>query len=704
MASAVWYVLDLPAGMADFAASLYQVSDASQLFVFRGSSCGNMSCYATGDVVNSSGTSVYFTSPLAGRYYVAVIGIFGNSSFFFTCAATPVPPNDMCRDAIAVQMNNMFFGYSLGAAPAGELGNCTGSGIAPAVWYVLDLPAGTAFTAFFSVVDGSSSGQLAVFRGDSCDNLSCYATSDVSVTTSPVYVRSSPAERYYIALIGIFGRQQVLVNIVATPFPPNDVCRDAIAVQLNSVVTGTTAEATADSELGNCTASGTAPAVWYVLDLPAGMADLSASVLDGCSSSWNCQLSIFRGDNCGNLSCYATGRGQYAVYVRNPPAGRYFIAVMAIYGNIDFSFGIYSPSPVPPNDMCTDAIAVLPVGEVMGTTIAATVDSELGNCTNYGLAPAVWYVLDLLDGMSRFIIFSPAGSGAQFSVFRGDSCGNMECSTISDAVNPYVDVRDTAAGRYYIAVIDISGASYLIFAISVFPPAPRNDMCRDAVAVPLNSQVNGTTRGATADGELKNCTDYKTAPAVWYTIDLPAGVEHFVAFVEDGAAYFQLSVFRGDSCGNMDCYATSNVSNVEGNASVYVRTPLAGRYYIAAIEIKGVIIGDIDFELGIDTTPAPQIPASPSASPATTPAPQIPASPSASPDTTPAPQIPASPSASPDTTPAPQIPASPSASPATTPAPQIPASPSASPDTTPAPQIPASPSASPATTPAPQIP
>eukprot|EP00667_Euglena_gracilis_P026904 EG_transcript_32794 len=115
MASAVWYVLDLPAGMADFAASLYQVSDASQLFVFRGNSCGNMSCYATGDVVNYSGASVYFTSPLAGRYYIAVIGLFGESSFFLNCAATPVPPNDVCRDAIAVQMSKTFFGYSLGA-------------------------------------------------------------------------------------------------------------------------------------------------------------------------------------------------------------------------------------------------------------------------------------------------------------------------------------------------------------------------------------------------------------------------------------------------------------------------------------------------------------------------------------------------------------------------------------------------------------
>lgn len=46
-----------------------------------------------------------------------------------------------------------------------------------------------------------------------------------------------------------------------------------------SVVTGTTTFATADSELGNCRDSGTDSAVWYVLDLPAGMAEFSASVL-----------------------------------------------------------------------------------------------------------------------------------------------------------------------------------------------------------------------------------------------------------------------------------------------------------------------------------------------------------------------------------------------------------------------------------------
>lgn len=80
--------------------------------------------------------------------------------------------------------------------------------------------------------------------------------------------------------------------------PANDQCADAIRISCDSVVTGTTIDATFD-DAGTCGTSNTGPGVWYVIEGTGG--DISVDTC-GDGTDYDTKISVYT-DGCGTLTC-----------------------------------------------------------------------------------------------------------------------------------------------------------------------------------------------------------------------------------------------------------------------------------------------------------------------------------------------------------------------------------------------------------------
>eukprot|EP00667_Euglena_gracilis_P016781 EG_transcript_17598 len=137
-------------------------------------------------------------------------------------------------------------------------------------------------------------------------------------------------------------RAALLLLVAAIPFlsavPANEQCANATPVLPNDVVTGTTVGAAPYLNFGSCEAYTAGPTVWYVLDLPAGVLNITIDLCSSPATGYDSQLSVLSGDNCSNLSCYDFNDDTCGllsmVSGTNPPAGRYYIAVDGVVGII----------------------------------------------------------------------------------------------------------------------------------------------------------------------------------------------------------------------------------------------------------------------------------------------------------------------------------------------------------------------------------
>ena len=280
--------------------------------------CGDLQCVG-GDDDGCGGIGVpsEVTVPTTEgeTYYIFVTGWNGSVGDFeltISCDGTPPPPppgNDFCEGAEVVECGSVVDGKTVGAFQ--DLSGTCGTTIdAPGVWYNI-VGNGEFITA--SVCDlANFDTKIVIIQADDCDSdLFCVAGNDDAPGclgfTSEVTWLSEEGANYYIYVNGFGGATgefTLLINCIAPA--ENDLCEDAIPLDCDSSIDGSTNFATerGQEDAEDCSddifSDLQSPGVWYTLQGTGAEITLST-----CGTAdYDTKIDVYTG-SCGELVCYA---------------------------------------------------------------------------------------------------------------------------------------------------------------------------------------------------------------------------------------------------------------------------------------------------------------------------------------------------------------------------------------------------------------
>ena len=215
--------------------------------------------------------------------------------------------------------------------------------------------------------------------------------------------------------------------------------------------------------------------------------------------------------------------------------------------------------PVPPNNLCQDAIEVglekLPFADTQLTQGATMDAAEIPSvCVSAEESRSVWYSVS--NGSKLDVRLAVSTSGSEYfpaiQVFQG-SCGSLvvdECSrgSLLFTAQAGQDYRIRVTSR------DNRGG-YLVFNVADAPPVaplPPNDDCAAAMAVtsadlPFSSQVNTTRATSKSSEPLSTCWP-RSLKSVWYSYTNTSSSPQDLFADTEGSDYgMVLQAYRG-SC------------------------------------------------------------------------------------------------------------------------------------------------------------
>lgn len=227
------------------------------------------------------------------------------------------------------------------------------------------------------------------------------------------------------------------------------------------------------------------------------------------------------------------------------------------------TFSINLSPAGPANDDCSGALS-LTVGSscspVNGTTVSATQSIAPILCGfTATTALDVWYKFTATAAALNVTVVGGTDFDAVIDV-RSGACNGTNIGCADATINAATEVAAltglTIGNVYYVRVYDYTGTGTFTICVASPPPAPANDLCANAIAIPCGGSVNGTTVAATVDaGTVCGAfPPFGTSPGVWYTftgtgysttLSLCSGAEEFDSYI---------SVYTG-SCGAFTCVA-----------------------------------------------------------------------------------------------------------------------------------------------------
>src|SRR5690606_33849493 len=307
------------------------------------------------------------------------------------------------------------------------------------------------------------------------------------------------------------------------PVVSYDDCENAIALACGDSVTGETLTAT-DSG-GN-----PAPDVFYKFTGTGSPQSVTISLCGG-GTDYDSLLRVF--DDCDLLNQLAVNDDscglQSEVTFFSDGTSTYYIMVEGFSSNAgNFSLDVTCIDP-PANDECGGAIAVSCGDSITGTTIGATVDTDVaGDCGTALTSPGVWYSLADTSGLPGTITLSRCNGTAfdsKLSVYTGDcSAPPLTCVTGNDdACGLQSEVTFSTDGNttFLILVHSFGGATgNFTLDVSCSPTPPPNDMIVNSIDVdeigfPYTDPSVAMPAATTEDGNPQGC-DLTGANGVWY--------------------------------------------------------------------------------------------------------------------------------------------------------------------------------------------
>ncbi len=227
--------------------------------------------------------------------------------------------------------------------------------------------------------------------------------------------------------------------------------------------------------------------------------------------------------------------------------------------------------PPPANDDCAGAVPVTVGQGVCATPVTAdntnACDSGIGDpgCAYYA-GGDVWHsVVVPCSGTLTVETGSVAGSPVTdtgLALYSG-SCGTLTfiaCDDDSslDGLYSLIALTGRTPGEtIYIRTWEYGNNSFGQYTVCAYdpapPPAPSNDECAAAVALPVGTgscatPVNGTNFGATDSGTILGCGNYQGGD-VWYAVVVPFGCDDLVIETSnDGSGNLDTQIGVFDAC------------------------------------------------------------------------------------------------------------------------------------------------------------
>ena len=344
--SGVWYVINSDANQqitlstGDTPENVGADTDYANntaISIFKQDLDGNLTCIATNNDAFDVGfhSAITWTASTGEDYYARVEGTGGNE-FVISASCNPdqadSPANDECNGAIAQVTGETFTGNLCGANAEEIFLGWEGTGTAYAVWFTFNSADYNTFDFTATNLSNESIG-FAMLTGNTCDDVSGFVggvvTGTIGGSVESFLPQLEPNSDYYFVIwtddqstCGDFeftttGIYLGCTDAAANNYDPqanqddgscdfdgvtavNDECSGAIALECNTVTTGSTGGSTATGApngVANCEAAPGA-GVWYSFT-----GDGSLHTVSTCGSAIDSKVNIYSADTlCGGGS------------------------------------------------------------------------------------------------------------------------------------------------------------------------------------------------------------------------------------------------------------------------------------------------------------------------------------------------------------------------------------------------------------------
>ncbi len=482
----------------------------------------------------------------AGTYYLVVETVgtaFGAVNV--TMNLNPPTTNDSCTAPAVLSLTPgtpTAFTADTRFATHVETGSCNGTANSRELVYAFTTTA--AQDVVVTATGGTGVNPVLYLRSATCDGtqLACVNATSTNATETLI-APDLPAGDYFLVVETSgtsFGLVEVTVNLDAPT--TNQSCT---APQLLAVTPGTPLQFSVDTryatddESASCNATANSRELVYMLTTTAAQ-DIQVTATG--ASGVNPVLYLREGTctNTTNLACQnaTSTAGTETVISYDRPAGTYYLVVETVgtsMGAVSVTVNLNPPTPMPANDTCATAQALLLPANLSGYTTNSTHDYAVASGCGTATGPDVVYEVTTTTPGTLFARVTPrtAGYRPTVSVRELAQCTSGTTATTEGCITaPAVDaaaelqVSDLPAGTWYLVVDgNIPGSFDLQVTHSPFTPDP-NETCGSAELLTFSNGVStlyGSTAGMTDDHQVtcSSTASAITADAV-YRFSVPA--------------------------------------------------------------------------------------------------------------------------------------------------------------------------------------
>ena len=348
---------------------------------------------------------------------------------------------------------------------------------------------------------------LRVLEGPDCATLTCLAGNDDACQTSTgsnfaseVQVPVVVGQQYFIHVEG-WGSGQQGVGILDISQSLGEDCSDAIAVADGITPFDTTGYTDSGFYDGSCASQDGDGDIWFVYTAAA----TGNTTFETCGSDFDTVLRLFEGPDCASLTCLegnddacelSFGTNNYASRI-SPflTAGTSYLIQVEGWGAGDqgaFDLTISAPDPTPPNDECSDAIALAEGTSGPFLTGGASLVDPFA-CGGGG-APDVWFTYTPAVNGNFTISLCGSDYDTAMELFSGD-CGALnllECNDDFCGLQSGVTYCGIAGETYTFRVGGFNGSTG-----TVLVDIDNTGLNFDATAITTFEGGNGLNVGGT---------------------------------------------------------------------------------------------------------------------------------------------------------------------------------------------------------------
>jgi len=419
--------------------------------------------------------------------------------------------NDNCADAIALT-SGVSVNFDTTSATNDGTATCGASATSPDVWYRYTATA----NGLLTVSACGSSYDTVLSALDSCGGAQIACNDDSCGLQSQLQFGVSRGQTVLIRVAGFFGGTgsgTLVANLESGSAPANDTCANAQAVS-NGTFPFDIRFASNDGSASCSFTNGND--IWYRYTATiTGRATFST-----CGSAFDSVVSVYGSCGGAELACNAFASCGAAVATLDMTQGQTVLVRVGAESSIGTGTLDISIRPVvaPPNDSCSNAIAVGEGDFAFDTTFAS--NDGTATCGASATSPDVWYrYTPTANGRATFALCGSGfdtvlsvldGCGGNQLVCNDDFCGLQ--STASTIVSAGVPVLVRVAG--FNNQVGVGNLNISLEACET----PANDNCANATVLTPGTPVSFITSCAGSESTAASCS-FGGAPVtgdVWF--------------------------------------------------------------------------------------------------------------------------------------------------------------------------------------------